>query len=178
MGYELSWRSRWRGRERTTTGTGRELYHAVDVGRGKAGRGVQAGGRRPEVSASRQLAKRGSERAKRASERADRQAGKKSARVVRVSYRGYARAVVGVGACSRPAAAFSRCPFSPRRGAARRPAAALPLVGTVPARPSDPRHRATGAAATHHPSDSVGRADTTPPACWAGGEREPAGPQL
>jgi len=27
----------------------------VDVGRGKAGRGVQAGGRRPEVSASRQL---------------------------------------------------------------------------------------------------------------------------
>lgn len=46
----------------------------MDVGCGKAGRGVQAGGRRPEVSASRQLSEGASVRADKASEQADRQA--------------------------------------------------------------------------------------------------------
>lgn len=69
------------------------------------------------------------------------------------------RVVVGVGACSRPAAASlpspspRRTPLAPRRGSP------YPSEGST--------RRATGAAATHHPSGP-----TTPP---VGG---PAGPQL
>jgi len=149
--------------------------NTVNVGHGKAGRGregeVQAGGRRPEVSASERL-----------NEGASEQTGRQEVHTThewlgcRIQGLRYATcAVVGVGACSRPAAAFSRRPLLPFSPLTRRPAAArsLPYVYTsirsrLPSRPSSPPNRATGAAATHYPSDSV--SGTTPPACWAGGE--------
>ena len=133
--------------------------------------GGQAGGRRPEVSASERL-----------NEGASEQTGRQEVHTThewlgcRIQGLRYATcAVVGVGACSRPAAAFSRRPLLPFSPLTRRPAAArsLPYVYTsirsrLPSRPSSPPNRATGAAATHYPSDSV--SGTTPPACWAGGE--------
>lgn len=137
---------------------------AVDVGCGKAERGVQAGGRRPEVSASRQLSEGASVRADKASEQA------RSPHEWLGCRTGATCAVVGVGACSRPAAAFSRCPFSPRHGGPL----LLPPARTVPPR-VPPMYRATSAAATYHPSDSVGREHN--PSCLLG-RGEPAGPQL
>lgn len=124
---------------------------------------MQAGGRRPEVSASRQL----SEGAGKASERA----GKKSARVARVSYRGYVRG--GGGGRVQPACSclLALPLFSP---AAR---CRAPFCSYGPRAPPWPVDRATGAAATHHPSDPVGRGHN--PSCLLGRARgELAGPQL
>lgn len=96
------------GAERERQGRSR-IYHCGrgaresrkgGVGRGQAPRGVR-----------RQLSEG-------ASERADRQA--RSPHEWLGCHTGATCAVVGVGACSRPAAAFSRCPFSPRRPAAAR----------------------------------------------------------
>lgn len=89
-------------------------WTTLSRGKGGAGRGQAPRGVR--------------ERAGKASE----QAGKKSARVARVSYAGTTHAVVEVGACSRPAAASWRQPPLSFRA---------PLSGPLPRAPSCPYAR-------------------------------------
>lgn len=149
-GNELSWRSRRRGQIEGTRGKRlRTVCHRERGAKAREG-GCRQGGRRPEVSS--RTADQGSKRASERASRQNRQAGKKSARVARVSYTGatrtqwwgWARAAgLQLPLCIAPFSPLARCRL-------------IPAPATVPAHPLRPKHRASGAAAIH-PSDSVGR---------------------